>query len=184
MTNFEEHIFVNSSCGRLLRSFDHIVFSTRNGRRSCMRSITANCRSTRSSRMRCRRGQPVLHQAHAPFRLLFLGRFVAFKNLLSLMDALAAVPDMTLTLVGSGPMEERLRARVAEMALQDRVTSSAAADRASQAAGFCEHDLLVLPSFTESARMRRWKRGWRDCPFFSERETGLSASALAGDAAA
>lgn len=57
--------------------------------------------------------------------LLFVGRLVEKKGLRHLLDALPAVlserPDVVLTIAGFGPEEERLRAQVRELGLQDAV---------------------------------------------------------------
>lgn len=57
--------------------------------------------------------------------LLFVGRLVEKKGLRHLLDALPAVinirPDVHLTIAGFGPDEATLKARVAELGLQDSV---------------------------------------------------------------
>jgi len=132
---------------KILLSFDHIVFSTdfqKTLYRKCFRlpmhSVVENALPA---------GTQVLHTAHAPFRLLFMGRFVGFKNLLLLLRALVFLPHCTLSLVGDGPMEHSLRALVAELALSKRVEFLPIQRGDAKARVFADHDLLVLPSITE-----------------------------------
>ncbi|MDE0572316.1 glycosyltransferase [Demequina sp. B12] len=60
-------------------------------------------------------------------RWLFVGNFIERKGVLTLLESFALAcqrhPDsgLTLTMVGGGPLEERLRAAVAEYGLQHRV---------------------------------------------------------------
>ena len=86
---------------------------------------------------------------HVPLRLLFLGRFVGFKNLFILLDAVASMPDVTLTLVGSGPLEQKLRAHARCLALESRVLFLPPVTGREKQDIFGEHDLLVIPSVTE-----------------------------------
>src|SRR4029453_5162966 len=53
-------------------------------------------------------------------RVLFVGRFVYYKGVHVLIDAMSECPG-TLILVGEGPLEGELRRRVAERGLADRV---------------------------------------------------------------
>ncbi|MFH1443848.1 MAG: glycosyltransferase family 4 protein [Candidatus Peregrinibacteria bacterium] len=132
---------------KILSSFDHVVFSTefqkslyRAQYQLPMHSVVENALPA---------GTPVLHAAHVPFKLLFMGRFVAFKNLPILLRALTFLPQCTLTLVGGGPVERSLRKLVQELQLVDRVEFSPSQGGAAKARVFTEMDLLVLPSMTE-----------------------------------
>ena len=78
-----------------------------------------------------------------------MGRFVSFKNLPTLLDAMQELPDVRLTLIGSGPMEGRLRARAGLLGLGDRVEFRKPVAGEEKQRTFAEHDLLILPSVTE-----------------------------------
>jgi glycosyltransferase involved in cell wall biosynthesis len=132
---------------KILMSFDHIVFSTdfqktlyRSQYRLPMHSVIENALPS---------GIPIPHAAHVPFRLLFMGRFVAFKNLPVLLRSLAFLSQCTLTFVGNGPMEKPLRTLTEELKLGDRVIFLSSQGGAAKARTLAEADLLVLPSITE-----------------------------------
>jgi glycosyltransferase involved in cell wall biosynthesis len=54
--------------------------------------------------------------------VLFLGSLNLRKNPLALLDAVAGIPGETLTFAGEGSEEERLRERVSELGIADRVS--------------------------------------------------------------
>jgi glycosyltransferase involved in cell wall biosynthesis len=82
-------------------------------------------------------------------KLLFVGRFVGFKNLPSLIRAMSSMPMATLTIIGSGPMEPALRRLVDRHALSSRVRFLPPVRGAETSTAFTTHDLLILPSVTE-----------------------------------
>lgn len=150
--------------GMLLKTFDHIVFST-----SFQQTLYGHHNRTLPP-------HSVIENAHAPrklskplvplrprgltgdkLRLLFLGRFVGFKNLPALVRAMACAeePDsplrgrLTLTLVGEGPYERWIRQLIRELRLQDRVKILPPVSAEEREHVFAEHDLLILPSLTE-----------------------------------
>lgn len=132
---------------KILGSFDHIVFSTefqkalyRAQYRLPMHSVIENALPA---------GIPVPHVAHTPFRLLFMGRFVAFKNLPILLRALSFLPQCALTFVGDGPMAGVLRSLTLELRLSDRVEFFPSQNAATKTRSMADADLLVLPSITE-----------------------------------
>jgi phosphatidylinositol alpha-mannosyltransferase len=88
-----------------------------------------------------------------PLRVLFLGRFVPRKGPRELVDAAAYVVDhrlvarpWTLTLAGSGPLEDDLRKRIAFAGLTDRVDLPGFVTEDAKAALLADADLVVLPS--------------------------------------
>ena len=91
----------------------------------------------------------VEHVPHRPFRLLFMGRFVGFKNLPSLVAAMPLLTDTCLTLVGDGPVRPELVTASNRLHLGDRVTIRPPVGGREKEECFDGHDLLVLPSFTE-----------------------------------
>lgn len=157
----------------LLRQFHHIVFSTafqealyeRQYAHVPVHSVIENALP---------QNEPVLHQRHRPFRLLFMGRFVAFKNILSLIDAVALVPDCALTLLGEGPEEAHLRRLIAKRGLEGRVTIAGPVQGQEKRTAFLSHDALVLPSFTEISPNTALEARSLGLPVVLTEETGLS----------
>ncbi len=132
---------------KILSSFDHVVFSTEFQKSLYRAQFQLPMHSVVENALPA--GTPVLHSVHVPFKLLFMGRFVAFKNLPILLCALTFLPQCTLTLVGGGPVSRSLRTLVQELQLADRVEFSPSQGGAAKARVFTEMDLLVLPSMTE-----------------------------------
>ena len=165
----------------ILKTFDHIVFSTdfeeelydRFYRQLPLHSVIENALPA---------GEPILHQRHQPLKLLFLGRFVAFKNIAALLTALCDLPDMTLTIVGSGPLESALRAQIEESGLQTRVMFQPPVAGRKKQMLFLEHDLLVLPSLTEISPNAALEARASGLPVLLTEETGLSRSLVDGAA--
>ena len=82
-----------------------------------------------------------------PVRLLAVGRFQPKKGYPTLLDALARVrTEIHLTVVGYGPLETALRARVEALGLANRVTWAGALDQPAVRAQYRASDLLLLAS--------------------------------------
>jgi glycosyltransferase involved in cell wall biosynthesis len=92
-----------------------------------------------------------------PLRWLYVGRLMANKGVLTLVDAFARIaaedPRVTLTLVGAGVLEEQLAKRVAALGLGDRVTLRPPVPPEQITALMHEHDLLVHASLLETFGM-------------------------------
>lgn len=82
-------------------------------------------------------------------RVLFVGRFVYYKGIDILIDAMARSPG-TLMLVGDGPLEPELRARVAGQDLQNRVFFLGRVPEDALPAYYQASDLFVLPSVAKT----------------------------------
>jgi len=157
----------------LIKQFDEIVFSTKFQEelyekfyvRLPLHTVIENALPT---------GVPVHHQPHTPFRLLFLGRFVSFKNLGSLILALKDLPDVTLTLAGEGPLEDQLRHLSHNEDLDDRVTFLKSQSGDAKQELFLDHDLLMLPSYTEISPNTALEARSAGLPVLLTTETGLS----------
>jgi glycosyltransferase involved in cell wall biosynthesis len=78
--------------------------------------------------------------------ILFVGRLRYYKGLDDLLRALAKVPDASLLLVGSGPMEPMLHQWVDELGLGERVTFAGEVPDDELAACYHAGDLFVLPA--------------------------------------
>ena len=92
-----------------------------------------------------------------PLRWLYLGRLMAHKGVLVLLDAFSRVaaddPRVTLTLVGGGPLEAALDRRIADLQLSGRVTRRPPVSPEQVTALLHEHDLLVHVSRRETFGM-------------------------------
>lgn len=163
---------------KILRSFDHIVFSTRFQEELYEAEFTLPAHSVIENALPA--GSPVLHSKHAPLKLLFMGRFVGFKNLPSLVAALTHLPEATLTFVGQGPEAPQLRSRVADLHIQDRVTFLPPVSGTDKQRIFADYDLLVLPSLTELSPNVALEARMAGLPVLLSAETGLSASLTQG----
>jgi glycosyltransferase involved in cell wall biosynthesis len=85
-------------------------------------------------------------------RLTYMGRFVAGKGVLDLLEAMriivrehAAIP-ISLRLAGAGPLEAQLRAAVAEGGLSDRVQVLGPVVGAAKQRLLAETDVFLLPT--------------------------------------
>ena len=78
-------------------------------------------------------------------RVLFVGRFVYYKGVEVLVDAMAGC-EGTLVLVGAGPLEAALRARASALGIADRVRFAGHVSDDDLPAYYRACDLFVLPS--------------------------------------
>jgi glycosyltransferase involved in cell wall biosynthesis len=170
-----------SKMNGLLRQFDHLVFSSafqeelyeRFYARLPLHNVIENALPG---------GVPVHHLIHSPMKLLFLGRFVSFKNLGSLIIALKDIPDATLTIVGSGPLDQNLRELVEQQQLTERITFLPPHEGDAKQQLFLDHDLLVLPSYTEISPNTALEARAAGLPVLLTEETGLSRALTDGTA--
>ena len=101
-----------------------------------------------------RRFTPDASVARSSHEMLFVGRLVEKKGLQYLIDAMPAVlaihPDAFLTVAGFGPEEARLRMRVRESGLMDKVVFVGAVRQADLPALYRRAAVLVAP-FVQAA---------------------------------
>jgi glycosyltransferase involved in cell wall biosynthesis len=176
---YEQEPWFQGAMNGLLKIFDHIVFSTefqeslyeKFYQRLPLHSVIENALPS---------GEPTLHTMHTPPKLLFLGRFVAFKNLPALLEAMHDLPDATLTLIGSGPHRPRLEEIARERGLSERVTFHDALHGEEKKKALLEHDLLILPSHTEISPNAALEARAAGLPVVLTEETGLSRSLTEG----
>lgn len=157
----------------LLKTFDHIVFSTR-FQEQLYEKVYHALPLHHVIENALPHGTPVLHEKHDPFKLLSLGRFVGFKNLGSLVLSLKSLPATVLTIAGSGPLEQPLREFVAKESLTDRVTFLPVQKGDAKQELLLSHDLLVIPSFTEISPNVALEARSLGLPVLLTEETGLS----------
>ncbi len=89
----------------------------------------------------------------APLRLLYLGRLAPGKGIDESLEAMALLrgrpAGAILTLAGSGPEEERLRGRVAELGLEPSVRFAGPAFGEEKLRLLAQAEVLLLPSYSE-----------------------------------
>lgn len=165
----------------LLRTFDHIVFSTRLQEAIYERHyLHLPTHTVIENALPAPTPGPSPAVAgegrtrHAPFRLLFIGRFVAFKNLSALLRAMTELPETSLTLVGEGPLQHFLEGNVRGLHIQDQVTFHPKVNQEGRGILFREHDLLVIPSVTEMSPNTALEARVAGVPVLLTEETGLS----------
>lgn len=155
----------------ILRSFDTVVYSTyfqRSIHTSVFKALPAvvieNARPTVT---------PVSHQLHRPLRLLFMGRFVRFKNIPMLIESMIDLPEATLTIVGDGPLKKELQTHTEKLDLHGRVIFQGPVLGDEKNAVFAAHDVLVIPSVTEISPNVALEAVSQGLPVLLTRETGL-----------
>ncbi len=165
----------------LLRTFDHLVFSTafqqelyeRSYTRLPLHSVIENALPA---------GTPMPHEKHDVFRLLYLGRFVGFKNIPALLEAVRDMPSVRLTLAGDGPLSEALHYQIGDFPREarDRIAFHPPVHGVDKQRLFADHDLLVLPSFTDISPNTALEARSVGLPVLLTEETGLSTMLAEG----
>lgn len=111
-------------------------------------------------------------------RWLYLGRMMAQKGVPLLLDAFALVaaeePRATLTLVGSGELDDTIRRRIRELGLADRVELRAPVDPARVAGLMHEHDVLVHASPGETFGLTVVEAAATGTPVLAARSQGVT----------
>lgn len=164
---------------RLLRQFQHVVFSTR-FQEEMYEEVYRELPPHSVLENALPEGTPQLHCKHVPFRLLYLGRFVGFKNLPLLLRAVAKAPGVRLTLIGDGPLEKPLRQLASDLLLDQRVTFLASVQGEEKEEVFREYDLLILPSITEISPNVALEARAAGLPVLLTDQTGLSSLLTSG----
>lgn len=163
----------------LLGTFDRIVFSSRFQEKMYEKHFT-RLPSHSVIENAVPGGQPQLHQKHDPFRLLFMGRFVGFKNLPALVRALSDLPNVALMFVGDGSTKRALQSLVSSLSLDDRVTFLSPVHGEEKQRMFDSHDLMVIPSITEITPNVALEARSAGLPVLLTEETGLSEALTQG----
>jgi len=164
---------------KLLSSFDQIIFSTQ-FQEEIYEKFYSSFPAHSVIENALPSGSPRKHEKHEPFRVLFMGRFVGFKNLSTLVrvvGALHATPlqgRVMLTFVGDGPMTPHLQSLTKELHIEDQVQFLHRVHGEEKQKIFAEHDLLIIPSITEISPNVALEARSVGLPVLLTKETGLS----------
>ncbi|OLT21854.1 group 1 glycosyl transferase [Ornithinimicrobium sp. CNJ-824] len=96
--------------------------------------------------------------ADAPVQVGYVGRLAPHKGVDVLLDAVAAHPELELTVVGAGPQEEELRQRPDEPGLSERVRFAGAATQEELPGLLQGMDVLAVPSLTTPGWVEQFGR--------------------------
>lgn len=168
--------------GWILRRFDHIIFSTDFQKDIYKESYKKLPKySVIENALELEHVVPMEHHSiQEPFRMLFFGRFVHFKNIPSLIEAAAMTPDGYLTIVGDGPLDNQLRSLVERLGIDSRVRFVAPLSGKEKYEVFGKHDLLILPSLTDISPNTALEARSVGLPVLLTEENGLSHHLRAG----
>jgi glycosyltransferase involved in cell wall biosynthesis len=82
--------------------------------------------------------------------ILFVGRLVYYKGIEYLIDAINLVPNINLTIIGSGPLKNKIAKKIKFYNLSSRVTLIPEADEITLRSYFKACDIFILPSVEKS----------------------------------
>jgi glycosyltransferase involved in cell wall biosynthesis len=156
----------------LLKQFDVLVFSTE-FQREIYKDFYQELPENHVIENAIPEGVITAHKKHEPFRLLFMGRFVGFKNLPVLLEAVEQLPSIEATFVGDGPVRGVLESYVLEHGL-DHVRFKQAVSGKEKEELFKEQDLLIIPSTTEISPNVALEARSQGLPVLLSQEHGLS----------
>ena len=82
--------------------------------------------------------------------VLFVGRLVYYKGLEYLIDAIKLTPDVSLIIIGSGPLRDKLINKINKMNLASRIKIIPEVDEKTLHSYYKACDLFILPSVEKS----------------------------------
>lgn len=106
-------------------------------------------------------------------RLLFVGRLAAVKGLPILLNAMADLTDLSLTIIGDGPDRASLEKQTAALGLTDRVSFVGYKSQSEVATALTQHDIFVLPSFAEGVPVVLMEAMAAACPVITTQIAGI-----------
>lgn len=125
-----------------------------------------------------RESPPPPREARAPdgpIRLGYIGRLHAKKNVDVLLQALSGLPgQVSLTIAGTGPEEDRLHGLAAELGIENRIAWLGFVSGAAKEDFFAAIDLLAMPSAYEGFGMAAAEALSRGVPVVVSKETGIA----------
>jgi glycosyltransferase involved in cell wall biosynthesis len=108
--------------------------------------------------------------------IVFVGRFIAMKNIESLLRAFAKMGDTsyTLLLIGEGPRETALRELVSELGISERVSWSGPLPRKELFTRIIDCAYVVIPSWTDISPNQAYECLSLGIPFLITKENYLA----------
>jgi glycosyltransferase involved in cell wall biosynthesis len=101
--------------------------------------------------------KPILKKTNKRIRLLCIARMVPYKNHIFLLESFYKVlkirKDISLTLLGQGPLKEEIIKKINNLGLKDYVKLLEYIPYQKMPLIYARHDVLILPSFNESIGM-------------------------------
>ena len=85
-----------------------------------------------------------------PPMVLFVGRLVYYKGIQYLIDAINQVPDVSLVIIGSGPLKKELLNQIQNLNLEKRIHILPEVDEETLHSFYEACDIFVLPSVEKS----------------------------------
>lgn len=85
-----------------------------------------------------------------PFKILFVGRLVKYKNVKTIISAINRIPNVELDIVGEGPELDDLRQLVADLNCEHRVKINTKVSNQQLHDFYMSADLFILPSNTKA----------------------------------
>ena len=82
--------------------------------------------------------------------VLFVGRLVYYKGIQYLIDAINQVPDVSLVIIGSGPLKKELSNQIQNLKLEKRIHILPEVDEETLHSFYEACDIFVLPSVERS----------------------------------
>lgn len=159
--------------GWILKSFDYVVFSTE-FQKKIYEEHFKKLPSNSVIENAVPEGNPEQHVKRDPFSLLFMGRFVGFKNLNNLIEAVKQMSNVRLTLVGDGPKKNELMKSASSAGTRIMFASPVHGEEKMKI--FAGHDLMVIPSITEISPNVALEARANGLPVLLTEETGFSSS--------
>ncbi|QDO90186.1 glycosyltransferase [Ornithinimicrobium ciconiae] len=94
----------------------------------------------------------------APVRVGYVGRLAPHKGVAVLLASLAKLPQLHLTIAGSGPQEEELRQLSRELGIETRMTWLGGVSQEDLPAVYASFDVLAVPSLTTPGWVEQFGR--------------------------
>jgi glycosyltransferase involved in cell wall biosynthesis len=113
---------------------------------------------------------------HKDKEIVFAGRFITMKNIESLIEAFSQLKDeeFKLLLIGEGPLEETLRSKVKDKALESKVQFLPAMSQSELYKRIAHCYFVVIPSWTDVSPNQAYECLALGIPFLITQENYLS----------